>query len=58
MRRALAAFSLLCSLSAAAQSPVWARHGAHNTVYLAESVHLLKSGSAPAARSATAVTLA
>lgn len=44
MRRALAAFSLLCSLSAGAQSPVWALHGAHNTVYLAESVHLLKSG--------------
>jgi uncharacterized protein YbaP (TraB family) len=44
VRRALAAFSLLCSLSAGAQSPVWALHGAHNTVYLAESVHLLKSG--------------
>lgn len=50
MRRALAAFCLLGGLSALgagarAQSPVWAVHGAHNTVYLAESVHLLKSGS-------------
>ncbi len=50
MRRALAAFCLLCGLSpsavpsAGAQSPVWAVHGARNTVYLAESVHLLKSG--------------
>lgn len=43
MRRALAAFCLLCSLRLEAQSPVWALHGAHNTVYLAESVHLLKS---------------
>jgi len=43
MRRALAAICLLCSLRAGAQSPVWALHGAHNTVYLAESVHLLKS---------------
>ena len=43
MRRALAAICLLCSLRAGAQSPVWALHGAHNTVYLAESVHLLKA---------------
>lgn len=45
MRRALAAICLLCSLSlkVGAQSPMWALHGAHNTVYLAESVHLLKS---------------
>jgi uncharacterized protein len=43
MRRALAAICLLCSLKAGAQSPVWALHGAHNIVYLAESVHLLKS---------------
>lgn len=35
---------LLGSLSARAQSPVWALHGAHHTVYLAESVHLLKPG--------------
>ncbi|MGH8261191.1 MAG: TraB/GumN family protein [Steroidobacteraceae bacterium] len=52
MRRALAALSLLCGLSVAAvapvraQSPVWALHGAHNTVFLAESVHLLRSGDA------------
>jgi uncharacterized protein len=31
-------------LPAAAGSPVWAIHGPHNTVYLAGSVHLLKSG--------------
>lgn len=43
MRRTLAAICLLCSLKAGAQSPIWAVHGAHNTVYLAESVHLLKS---------------
>jgi uncharacterized protein len=43
VRRALAAICLLCSLKAGAQSPVWAVQGAHNTVYLAESVHLLKS---------------
>ncbi len=48
MRRPLAALCLLCSLicgvAARAQSPVWAVHGARNTVYLAESVHLLRSG--------------
>ena len=44
MRFRLLAFCLLGSLNARAQSPVWALHGAHNTVYLAESVHLLKPG--------------
>jgi uncharacterized protein YbaP (TraB family) len=44
MRHWLFAFCLLGSLTARAQSPVWALHGAHNTVYLAESVHLLKPG--------------
>jgi uncharacterized protein YbaP (TraB family) len=44
MRRWFLALSLLGSLTARAQSPVWALHGAHNTVYLAESVHLLKPG--------------
>src|SRR5215469_8536861 len=43
MRRTLAAICLLCSLRAGAQSPVWALRRAHNTVYLAESVHLLKA---------------
>src|SRR5579863_5755472 len=42
MRQWLFALCLLGSLTARAQSPVWALHGAHNTVYLAESVHLLK----------------
>jgi uncharacterized protein len=42
MRYWLLALGLLGSLSVHAQSPVWALHGAHNTVYLAESVHLLK----------------
>ncbi|HTX24666.1 MAG TPA: TraB/GumN family protein [Steroidobacteraceae bacterium] len=46
LRGALAALGLLGGLSAHAQSPVWAVHGAHNTVYLAESVHLLKAGHA------------
>ena len=40
----LAALALLGCLTANAQSPVWAIRGAHNTVYLAESVHLLKAG--------------
>jgi uncharacterized protein YbaP (TraB family) len=40
----LLALCLLGSLTAQAQSPVWALRGAHNTVYLAESVHLLKPG--------------
>ena len=44
MRHWLLALCLFGSLSARAQSPVWALHGAHNTVYLAESVHLLKPG--------------
>ncbi len=44
MRHWLLALCLLGSLTARAQSPVWALHGAHNTVYLAESVHLLKPG--------------
>lgn len=44
MRHWLIALCLLGSLTARAQSPVWALHGAHNTVYLAESVHLLKPG--------------
>jgi uncharacterized protein YbaP (TraB family) len=44
MRHWLLALCLLGSLSVHAQSPVWALHGAHNTVYLAESVHLLKPG--------------
>jgi uncharacterized protein YbaP (TraB family) len=35
------ALGLLCSLSAHAASPVWAIRGAHTTVYLAGSVHLL-----------------
>jgi uncharacterized protein YbaP (TraB family) len=34
---------LLGSLTAQAEAPVWAIHGAHNTVYLAGSVHLLRS---------------
>ncbi len=37
----LLALCLLGSLSAHAASPVWAIRGAHNTVYLAGSVHLL-----------------
>ena len=44
MRKWLVALCLFGSLTARAQSPVWALHGAHNTVYLAESVHLLKPG--------------
>jgi uncharacterized protein YbaP (TraB family) len=52
MRRGLAALCLLGGLGALgpcavqAQSPVWAVHGSHNTVYLAESVHLLKASDA------------
>jgi uncharacterized protein YbaP (TraB family) len=37
-----AALGLLCSLTAQADSPVWAIRGANNTVFLAGSVHLLK----------------
>ncbi len=33
----------LTALSAHGASPVWAIHGAHNTVYLAGSVHMLKA---------------
>jgi uncharacterized protein YbaP (TraB family) len=40
------ALGLLGSLSAHAASPVWAIRGAHNTVYLAGSVHLLPAGDA------------
>lgn len=39
----LALFGLLGCLSAFAEAPVWAIRGAHNTVYLAGSVHLLRS---------------
>jgi len=39
----LPVFGLLGSLSAHAEAPVWALKGAHNTVYLAGSVHLLRS---------------
>ncbi len=50
MRFWLAALCLLGGLNvagpAAAQSPVWALHGAHNTVYLAESIHLLRPDAA------------
>jgi uncharacterized protein YbaP (TraB family) len=44
MRRWLLIVSLFGCVSAQAQSPVWALRGAHNTVYLAGSVHLLKTG--------------
>jgi uncharacterized protein YbaP (TraB family) len=42
MRRWLLIVGLLGCLDAQAQSPVWALKGAHNTVHLAGSVHLLK----------------
>lgn len=42
MRRWFLIFGLLGCLDAQAQSPVWALKGAHNTVYLAGSVHFLK----------------
>lgn len=38
-----ALIGLLGSLTAFAEAPVWAIRGAHNTVYLAGSVHLLRS---------------
>lgn len=41
--RWLLALCLLGSLTAHAASPVWAIRGAHNTVYLAGSIHLLKA---------------
>lgn len=44
--RWLLAFGLLGCLSAQAASPVWAIRGAHNTVYLAGSVHLLPEADA------------
>lgn len=37
----LLAFGLLCGLNVHAASPVWAVRGAHNTVYLAGSIHML-----------------
>lgn len=40
----LLALSLLGGLNAYAAGPVWAIRGAHNTVYLAGSVHLLPTG--------------
>jgi len=40
--RWLLALGLLGSLSSQAASPVWAIRGAHNTVYLAGSIHLLR----------------
>ncbi len=42
--RWLLALSLFGCLSANAAGPVWAIHGAHNTVYLAGSVHVLPDG--------------
>jgi uncharacterized protein YbaP (TraB family) len=39
----LPVFGLLGSLTAHAEAPVWALKGARNTVYLAGSVHLLRS---------------
>ena len=39
----LVVLGLLGCLSARAESPVWAIRGAHNTVYLAGSVHLLRA---------------
>ncbi|HYL02122.1 MAG TPA: TraB/GumN family protein [Steroidobacteraceae bacterium] len=44
--RWLFALGLLGSLTAQAGSPVWAIRGAHNTVYLAGSVHLLRAADA------------
>jgi uncharacterized protein len=44
--RWLLALGLLGSLSAHAASPVWAVRGAHNTVYLAGSIHMLPAGDA------------
>jgi uncharacterized protein len=42
----LLALGLLGSLSARAASPVWVIRGAHNTVYLAGSIHLLRAADA------------
>jgi uncharacterized protein YbaP (TraB family) len=44
--RWLLALCLLGSLSAQAASPAWAIRGAHNTVYLAGSIHLLPGADA------------
>jgi uncharacterized protein len=44
MRHWLLIVGLFGCLGAQAQSPVWAIRGTHNTVYLAGSVHLLKTG--------------
>jgi len=44
--RWLLALGLLGCLSAEAASPVWAIRGAHNTVYLAGSIHLLPEAEA------------
>jgi uncharacterized protein YbaP (TraB family) len=44
--RWLLALCLLGSLSAQAASPVWVIRGAHNTVYLAGSIHLLPGADA------------
>jgi len=44
--RWLLALSLLGGLSAHAASPVWAVRGAHNTVYLAGSIHMLPADDA------------
>jgi len=44
--RWLLALSLLGSLSVHAASPVWAVRGAHNTVYLAGSIHMLPAADA------------
>jgi hypothetical protein len=42
----LLALGLLGCLNARAASPVWAIRGAHNTVYLAGSIHLLRAADA------------
>ena len=44
--RWLLALGLVGCLSARAASPVWAIRGAHNTVYLAGSIHLLRAADA------------
>jgi uncharacterized protein YbaP (TraB family) len=44
--RWLLALGLFGCLSAPAASPVWAIRGAHNTVYLAGSIHLLRAADA------------
>ena len=44
--RWLLALGLIGCLSAQAASPVWAIRGAHNTVYLAGSIHLLRADDA------------